>query len=516
MMEKAHEKTSITSRAMRVLELNSEYFGVSRLRLMESAGHNVALEVASRFKPDKSVVIFCGPGGNGGDGFVAGRHLSAMGFKVTVVLAGKPKDISDKAALKNWKALQFLKHVIPVHEVHDSALLPDATGDIVVDALLGTGTKGRLKPPISQLVQKINAMTAFRVAVDVPTGIDADTGEVLGEAVRANLTITFHRTKKGFENAREYIGELIVKGIGIPEEFENFAGPGDVSLVVRPRPSESHKGDFGRLLVIGGSETYSGAPTLVALAALRTGVDLAYVAAPETTAYAISSLSPDLITIKLEGKHLNLGNVPALKTHIETVNAVVLGPGLGLHPETMEAVKAIIEAVENARKPLLLDADGLKAFAGFKRKLNVPFVLTPHAGEYATLTGKMSPEDLKEKASDVQKTAAELGAVVLLKGAVDVVADGRGYKLNFTGNPGMTVGGTGDVLSGVVGAFLAQKDDPFEAAVAGAFVNGAAGDFVFAEKGYHMVATDLIDWIPHVLDDPMSHLRVRQASGKTG
>jgi len=506
----------ITSREMRALELNAEYFGVLQLQLMENAGHNIALEIASRFKPDKSVAIFCGLGGNGGDGFVAARHLSSLGFKVTVILAGKAKEISHKAALENWNALQFLKESISIHEVDDSSLIPNVTAEIVVDALLGTGTKGKLKPPILQLVEKINALNAFRVAVDVPTGIESDTGEILGAAVKANLTITFHRTKKGLESAKEYVGELIVKDIGLPKEFENYAGPGDVLLVTKPRPSESHKGEFGRLLVIGGSETFSGAPTLVALAALRTGVDLAYVAAPEKTAHAISSMSPDLITIKLEGTHLNVGNVSALKTYIETADAIVLGPGLGLHSETREAVKAIVDAVESAGKPLLLDADGLKAFAEFKRKLNVPLVLTPHAGEYAILTGKKPPEDLKEKFSEVQKTAAELSAIILLKGSTDIISGEKRLKLNFTGNPGMTVGGTGDVLSGIVGAFLAQQIDPFEAAVAGAFVNGASGDFVFGEKGYHMISTDIIQRIPQVLDNPMSHLKVRRTGAKTG
>jgi NAD(P)H-hydrate epimerase len=505
---------AITSGEMRALELNAEYFGVSQLQLMENAGHNIALEIASRFKPDKTVAIFCGLGGNGGDGFVAARHLSSLGFKVTVILAGKGREISHKAALENWRALQFLKENILIHEVHDSSLIPDVNAEIVVDALLGTGTKGKLKPPILQLVEKINALNAFRVAVDVPTGVDSDTGEILGTAVKANLTITFHKTKKGLENAREYVGELIVKDIGLPKKFENYAGPGDVLLVTKPRQPESHKGDFGRLLVIGGSETFSGAPALVALAALRTGVDLAYIAAPEKTAYAISSMSQDLITIKLEGSHLNLDNVPALKAYIGIVNAVVLGPGLGLHVETREAVKALIDAVESFGKPLLLDADGLKAFAEYKRKLSVPCVLTPHAGEYVILTGRKAPEDLRERASEVQKTAPELGAVILLKGTVDVISDGKHLKLNFTGNPGMTVGGTGDVLSGIVGALLAQQSDPFEAAVAGAFINGAAGDFVFEEKGYHMVATDLIERIPQILNDPMSHLKVRKVGAK--
>jgi len=186
---------------------------------------------------------------------------------------------------------------------------------------------------------------------------------------------------------------------------------------------------------------------------------------------------------------------------------------LGVHAETREFVKACVEAVETAGKPLLLDADGLKAFAEFKHPLKVPLILTPHAGEYAVLTGKNLPENLEDRVVEVQKAAVELKAVVLLKGRVDVVCDGKRVKLNFTGNAGMTVGGTGDVLSGVVGAFLAQKADAFEAAVGGSFVNGAAGDFVAGDKGYHLLASDLLEQIPRVLDDPMSHLKVQKTSG---
>jgi len=300
----------------------------------------------------------------------------------------------------------------------------------------------------------------------------------------------------------------------LPYEFESFAGPGDISLVVKPRPSEAHKGDFGRLLVIGGSEVFSGAPTLVALAALRTGVDLAYIAAPQKTAYAIASMSPNLITVKLEGEHLNLRNNAVIKRYLEVSTGAVVGPGLGLHKETKDAVNEIITLIEAAKTPLLLDADGLKAFAESKRKANIPLVLTPHAGEYKILTGRTPPANLRERAEEVQTTAQELGATILLKGNVDIISDGKKTKLNFTGNPSMTVGGTGDVLSGIIGAFLAQKADPFEAAVAGAFLNGAAGDFVKSEKGYHMVPTDLIDWIPKVMDNPMAHLKVRKSDSE--
>jgi NAD(P)H-hydrate epimerase len=183
---------SITSREMRALELNSEYFGVSRLQLMENAGKSLAEEVANRFKPDKTrIAVFCGVGGNGGDGFVAARHLTCLGFKVEVLLAGKSSDISDMAAQKNWVALQSLKDVLAIREVYDSSLIPSLEAKVVVDALLGIGLKGAPRPPILQMIKKINEMDSFCVAVDVPTGIDSDTGNVLGEAVKADLTHLF-------------------------------------------------------------------------------------------------------------------------------------------------------------------------------------------------------------------------------------------------------------------------------------------------------------------------------------
>ena len=501
---------TITSPEMRALETNAAYYGISLLQLMETAGRNVAEEIASRFNSKKTrVAIFCGSGGNGGDGFVAARYLTCLGFNVEVILAAKASNIASESAKKNWIALQSLKNSVSIKEVKDSTLIPGVKADVVVDALLGIGSKGKLRPPILQIVEKINSMNAFRVAVDVPTGVNSDSGEVLGNAVNANLTVTFYKAKPGLGKAKEYTGELVVKNIGLPHEFERFAGPGDVTLAVKPRLPEAHKGNFGMLLVIGGSNVFSGAPALAAMAALRTGVDVATIAAPKKTATTISSMSPALITVKLKGKHLNSSNISSLKEHLESATAVVLGPGLGLHNESKDATKEIIEQLEQTRTPLLLDADGLKAFAEFKRKLDCPLVLTPHAREYEILTGTRLPNSLEEKAHDVQRMARKLGATILLKGPVDIVSNGVAVKFNFTGNPGMTVGGTGDVLSGIVGGLLAMGADSFIGAVAGAFINGAAGDFVAVEKGYHMIPTDILEWIPHVMDDPMCHLGVR-------
>ncbi len=496
---------------MRALEINSEYYGVSRLQLMENAGRNVADVVMTRFKPSKTrVAVFCGLGGNGGDGFVAARHLLTQGFRVEVILAGKPSDITDKEAKMNWNALEALKDHLTIHEVYDSSLIPDVEAEVVIDALLGIGLKGAPRPPVSQLIAKINAMKALRLAVDVPSGINSDTGEAPGEVVQSDLTVTFHKLKLGLGKAKKHAGDVIVAPIGLPEHFEHFAGPGDVQMVVKSRSPTAHKSDFGRLLVIGGSEVFSGAPALVASAAYRVGVDLVHIAAPAKTAYAISSMSPDFITIKLEGDHLNPRNTGMLAPYLEKSTAVALGPGLGLHKDTKEFVREMVKLAEARKIPILLDADGLKAFVEFKQKAKSPLVLTPHPGEYTILTGRELADDLKHKTADVQKTAEELNAVILLKGHTDVVSDGKRVKYNFTGNPGMTVGGTGDVLSGIVAAFLAQGVDAFEAAVAGAFINGAAGDFVASEGGFHMVATDLLKWIPTVMEDPMSHLKVRR------
>ncbi len=513
-MQAKNKTPSITSREMRALELNAQYFGLSLLQLMENAGRSVAQEAITRFQKNKKAVVFCGLGGNGGDGFVVARHLLAEDFEVSVVLVGRGCDISSEAALSNWGILEALHGKVSLLEVTDSSLIPKVNAGIIIDALLGTGTKGKLKQPIEKVVDYINTLSGFKIAIDVPTGIDSDTGDVLGTAVKADLTITFHKAKPGLEKAKKYVGELEVVDIGLPSAMERFAGPGDVLLATKPRNPSAHKGDSGRLLVIGGSEIYSGAPTLVSLAAMRTGVDIVYLAAPAKTAMAISSMSPDLITIKLEGENLNPVNMETIKPYLSMVDAVAMGPGLGLNPETIKFVKACVEEVEKAKKPLLLDADGLKAFAKFKRPLEVPLVLTPHTGEYTILTSEELPEDQEERVLAIQKNAKKLNATILVKGKVDIICDSNRAKLNFTGNPGMTVGGTGDVLSGIVGGLMAQNVDAFEAAAAGAFVNGAAGDFVANEIGFHMVATDIIDWIPRVFEDPMSHLKVHNLSGK--
>jgi len=496
----------LLSDEMLAVEMNAEYLGVSRLQMMENAGSTIVREICKRFTPDScQVVIFSGMGGNGGDGFVTARHLSAIGFDVLVVLVGRPELISNYATMANWEILEAMGDTVQLVIAHDSSLIPEYAADVYVDSLLGIGMKGPLRPPILQAVQMLNKCTGFKLAVDVPSGVEADTGLIENDAFEADLTITFHKVKPGLLKASEYVGELVVGNVGIPYEAEYRAGPGDVFLIQKPRRAESHKGDFGRVLVIGGNETYTGAPALVALAALRTGVDVTYVAAPNKTAHDISSISPDLITIKLMGDHLNSNNITELMEYIEKVDVVVAGPGLGTHNETVEAINEIIPYIEESGKALLLDADAIKSFSQLQKPLKIPTVFTPHKGEFVVLTGSELPIELQNKIKCVGYEAEKLGVTILLKGHEDIISDGNRTKINLTGNPGMTVGGTGDVLAGIVGGFLAQGIDPFRAAVAGAFVNGAAGDFAVDVFGFHIKASDLINMIPSVIDDPMFH-----------
>jgi NAD(P)H-hydrate epimerase len=352
------------------------------------------------------------------------------------------------------------------------------------------------------MVDAINASNGYTIAVDIPTGIDADTGEAAGNSVKADLTITFHKEKKGLRSAQGHTGELETAPIGIPPEAERYAGPGDVFIASKKRSPTAHKGDHGSLLVIGGSETYSGAPALAAMAAYATGVDIVYVAAPESVASVIAGFSPSLITVKLKGSRLNTRNAEKMSALYGKIDAVVIGPGLGLHPETREAVIEIVEEFERRKTPVLIDADALKSYP-VRREIATGAVFTPHSREFEILTGKSPSGTLGERGETVRKEAARLGATILLKGNIDIVSDGSRTRFNRTGNPGMTVGGTGDVLSGIAGVFLAQGITPLQSAVAAAFINGVAGSMVVNEKGYHMEPGDLIGKIPYAIEDAL-------------
>jgi NAD(P)H-hydrate epimerase len=243
------------------------------------------------------------------------------------------------------------------------------------------------------------------------------------------------------------------------------------------------------------------------MAAYRTGTDLAFVAAPEKTALAISSMSSNLITLKLPGENLAPVHVRLLREQFEKASAVAIGPGLGLNKQTISAVRKLVGLGIQRRKPMLLDADALRALGVVRKTMfdGSTVVVTPHAGEFQAISGKPPSKDVEVRCEEVREFASRSGAIVLLKGRVDVISDGANLKRNNTGNPGMTVGGTGDVLSGVVAGLMAQGVGGFRAAVAGAFINGAAGDFAEEKYGYHLTPMDLLEHIPRVMNDPMCH-----------
>lgn len=486
------------------MELNSEYLGVTHSMLMQNAGREVARVVTSNEKvKGKRIVILCGLGGNGGDGMVAARYLHEEGAAVEVYLLGSENDISNRETIINWGILKNLQEISrgvlkTESSVRKTKSIIDA--DIIIDGMMGFGLKSRLREPIISGVEMFNKSTAKKYAIDVPTGINSDTGEIHGKAVNADVTIALHGPKKGTLAVKELVGKTKIVSIGIPAEASTICGPGDLSYFVQPRKSTARKGDFGRILVVGGSDVYSGAPALAGLAALRTGADLVSIIAPEPVVAAVRSYSPNLMVSSLGTRVLMQESVDSIIEAAASQDVVALGPGLGLDHETVLAVRAIVSELVQMSKPIIMDADGLKALAGSEQCLNPDFsVLTPHWGELSILMEKNIgvSSDMANRISMALETAKKYDSVILLKGPIDIVAhpDGR-HKLNRTGVPAMSVGGTGDVLSGIVAALLARGHGAFKAASAAAFVSGSAGELAFNDLGDHIMATDCIDRIP--------------------
>jgi len=480
---------AITSAQMAAIDANCEYFGIRRLQLMENAGAAVANAIKKRAASGK-VVIIAGRGNNGGDAFVAARHLS--GYDTTVILLGRKEEIKTPEALHNWNALE--KTSIPLIQLTDAAMFDTPlimNADVIIDGIFGTGIKGKLKDPETTAIDLINASDAYVISVDVPSGFDPDGGK-FEKAVQADMTLTFHKMKIGllYRNAAKFTGDIQVIDIGIPPEAEFFVGPGDIKPFLK-RPATSHKGDAGRILVIGGG-AYSGAPALAALAALRAGADIVTVAAPKSVSDIIASFSPNLIVRPLSGNRLVEEDILLISELINKHDAVVVGMGLGNEDSTLETVRKIVPMCRKA----VIDADALSP--DVLQSSHRGIIVTPHAGEMKRLSGMDVPEDEKKKLAFVLDFAKDNKLTVLLKGKVDIISDGTEVRANRTGNSGMTVGGTGDVLAGLVGALFA-KHDAFSAACAAAFINGAAGDLAFEEFGYGLLATDVIERIPEVM-----------------
>lgn len=451
---------------MRAVDANCTYFGLVPLQLMENAGSALAQEVKKRAR-GKKIAVVAGRGNNGGDAFVAARHLS--NFEVTVFLLGRSRDIATEEARQNWAILERLG--FDLREVRDSSDLKSLSQyDLILDGIFGTGVRGTVRGLEAEAIDAINSAGKCVVSVDVPSGLGTD------KVVDPEVTVTFHRPKDGIP------GDVVVAGIGIPPAAEFLAGPGDLALVTG-RASASHKGQNGRVLVIGGGP-YSGAPALSAMAALRAGADLVTVAAPGNVSETIAGFSPNLIVRPLSEDHLSPDDLPTIRELLPRHDVVVVGMGLGRDPETREALAAIVPECGK----MVMDADSLLPGIPLKG------IITPHESEFRRVCsikvppGRVQNETLMSFARDMKLT-------ILLKGEVDLITDGQVVRGNATGNAGMTVGGTGDVLAGITGAFYC-KASPIRAAVAAAFVNGTAGDLAFEEKGNSLLATDVVENIP--------------------
>ena len=505
---------------MMVTDYNCEYLGLSRLCLMESAGKSLAEEVGKiavyAFSKPVKVVIFTGSGGNGGDGFVAARYLLNRGYDVDIYML--KENIRSGDAKTNFEILKNMKPRLSRLKIYNLKTLEDinscevATSDnsefIIVDGLLGTGIDGKLQTNIRRAIEVINESGGLKISVDVPSGMDPLTGEVNDLAVVPDYTISFHKIKTGVRNAdEEDVGGLVTADIGIPFEAEYFVNYGDF-LRLNNRDSKSHKGNNGRLLVVGGSKDYSGAPAIAGMAAIGAGADLVYVASPQNAAEAIKSTSPDLIVKSLEGDKLSLNHADEILELAENVDAVLIGPGAGIDDETSKLFNVLVTKI---KKPIVLDADALKQVELSLIKNRHDIILTPHIFEFKSFFNV--EEDLKldidsfnfkkvdENITQFQQITRKINASVVVKGEYDLILSGTRFKINKSGNAGMTVGGTGDALAGICTSLLSQGLSSFDSAALGAFINGLAGDKAFEVKGNGFSATDLVSYIGSVIKD---------------
>ncbi len=455
-----------------VLDRNSEFRGVPTNSLMEKAGKKLAQEIEDRY-PNRQIVFLCGTGNNGGDGYVAARYLSRWRDEndVIVFLIKGIDSIKSGIAKKNLDRLEC-----KIVDDIDDDIMKDS---ILVDGLLGTGIKGSIREPYRGLIKRINKIGNEVVSIDVPSGLGADI------QVHPVLTVTFHDIKIGMD--KNNCGEIVVKDIGIPEEAEKYTGPGELLLYPTPQ-HDSHKGENGTLLVIGGGP-YTGAPALAAKAAYRTGVDLVHLAIPSSISDIVAGYSASFIVHPLRGNRLLEQHIDKISSISESCDAILLGPGLGDDPRTLKACRKVIKKVD---LPFVIDADGLKAVSEDPNILPEDTILTPHENEIKRFNG-VDGEEMADKLAD------RYGITVLLKGKVDYITSGERRKWNDFGTPAMTVGGTGDTLAGVVAGLLAKGLTPFDAARLGSYLLCRAGELAFEDVGWGLMPEDISDSIQDVL-----------------
>jgi hydroxyethylthiazole kinase-like uncharacterized protein yjeF len=497
----------LTSPQMRALDKHAiDEIGIPGMVLMENAARAVVEEIEERFEDVEflTVAVVCGPGNNGGDGFAIARHLHLRGADVDVFLVCDPAELKGDA-LTNYKLLEPIGLDVIAWNEHEEVALDDY--DLVIDALFGTGTVRKPEGKYLQAVEAINDSPAFVIAVDVPSGVDATTGEVPGAAVFADVTVTFQCAKSGLvlPPGRDYVGDLVVAPISIPEKEDILAAapfglPEDEDVFERlpVRPRDAHKGDFGNVLVIAGSRGMSGAARLVGMAALRTGAGLVKVAVPESIRAEVAAYHPEIMTIALpetaDGT-IAAAAMDTLKSYAEWADVIAVGPGFGQHEETARFLDAFL----SIGKPLVIDADALNLIAAHKLLPKIPAdtVITPHPGEFDRLAGKKHAS-FQDRAQAARDFAEKHHLSLLLKGAPTLCFDSNGFGMvNPTGNPGLATAGSGDVLTGIVAALRAQGLNSHASAWVGAYLHGRAADLAVEDVGEaSLVAGDVIEYLP--------------------
>lgn len=485
--------------------------GVPGLLLMEHAGRLTA-RVAGELRPEGPgvAVVLCGGGNNGGDGYVAARHLAAAGWQVRLVALRDPETLTGDAAVMARLAVTVAG--LRPRLVAQSAQAPVFAGaHLVVDAVLGTGLSGPPRGPVRAVLEALNESGLPVVACDLPSGLSADSGEPLEVAARAAVTVTMGLPKVGFFTtaARSFLGHLLVADIGFPrDELTTPDAEDDVRLVVAgvarawlpPRPRDVHKGRCGRVLVVGGSRGMVGAAALAALGALRAGAGLVRLAVPASLRSEAAALAPEVMTVGLPDGDgaLTAEATPVVAGLAGEADSMVLGPGLGRTGATAAFVAGLLSAVG---LPLVVDADGLALLPG--EAMDRPAVLTPHPGEAGRLAGLDTAAVQADRRGVCRRLAAARAAVVVLKGAHTLTGGPSGTVwVNPTGNPAMATAGAGDVLAGVTGAFLAETpEDPARAGALAAYVHGLAGDLApGAHPARGLVAGDLASGLPRAFE----------------
>lgn len=488
-------------------------YGIPGIVLMENAGAAAADEI-SRICCGKSAAVICGTGNNGGDGFVIVRHLICKGWKVKVFVCGDAGKIKGDA-LTNLEILINMAAEVSLATVDDMEALDSGIAEsiVIVDALLGTGFKGKVSGLYEQVIDKINASGKVVVAVDMPSGLDGDTGFAGGACVRANKTVAFQLAKVGqvINQGPEYCGELITADISIPRQVIEEAGL-KVNLTdmeflasrICKRTDNTHKGTYGRVSVIAGSLGMLGAGLMSARSALKSGAGIVTLGVPKSLQAAANSMSPELMTRGLAENAdgtLSKECTGQLLELIKPDSCTLFGPGLSQGPDIEGLAEHIIR---EAKAPLVIDADGINAISRepeILRESISSIVITPHPGEMARLM-KCTASDIQgNRLAYAERFAREYGAVTVLKGFRTIVAvpDGT-LHVNPTGNPGMATAGAGDVLAGIIAGLIAQGMPAADAAVCGVYIHGAAGDAAAQKIGeYGLTASDIIEFVPHTI-----------------